>query len=68
MRLCQGDQVADRPGDDIAVAVQISFALMVAPRTRAMSRATEGFSASTATVPGSGVAIFRFQFIGATLQ
>ena len=50
VRLRQRDQMADRPGDDVAIAVQIALALLVAPRTRAISRATEGFSASTATL------------------
>ena len=53
MGLRQRDQMADRPRDHVAVAVQISVALLPAPSTRAISRATEGFSASTAMVPDS---------------
>ena len=51
VRLRERGQVADGPGDDVAVAVQIAVALLPAPSTRAISRATEGFSASTAMVP-----------------
>ena len=61
VRLRQRDQVADRPGDHVAVAVQVSVALVFAPSTRAMSRATEGFSASTATVPDSGPFMLRYR-------
>ena len=51
MRLGQGNKMADGPGDDVAVAVNKAFAALLQFSTRAMSRATEGFSATTATVP-----------------
>src|ERR1035441_1356003 len=38
--------------------------LAPAPSTRAMSRATEGFSASTATLPDSAATIVLLQFSG----
>jgi hypothetical protein len=57
MGLRKRGQVANRPRNYVAVAVQISVALTGCARTLAMSRATEGFSASTAIVPGSGAAI-----------
>ena len=50
VRLRQRDEVADGPGDDVAVAVEVACPRLVAPSTRAISRATEGFSASTATL------------------
>ena len=57
VRLSKCDQMTDSPGDDVAVTVQIAVAALAAFRTRAMSRATDGFSATTATVLASP---FRF--------
>src|SRR6516162_2585820 len=45
MGLRKRGQVANRPRNYVAVAVQISVALTGCARTLAMSRATEGFSA-----------------------
>ena len=53
VRLRQRCQVPDGPRNHVAVALQIAFPSFVAPSTRAMSRATEGFSASTAMAPDS---------------
>ena len=56
VRLREGDEVSDSPGDDVAAAVQVAVAFWFAPNTFAMSRATDGFSATTAVVPvGAGI-------------
>jgi hypothetical protein len=55
VRLRQRREVTDGPGDDVAVAVKIPFALLRRPRTRAISGATEGFSANTTMLPGSAI-------------